>query len=215
VQAFELIGKGVFTVKNVKWFSYNANASSVLALRGDYGSTWDGEIVIDGLDIYASSPEVTLIPFGFANWYFGYSCHIPNVAIKGIRVFDKKTREPMSPGYPVHIYSKSIATEPYMHRAETKCTYPRSIQYSEELGKKAFLPVPERGFVNDNPIVPPQYVKLIDNDGGYLYALPKSDDPDFFLASTRFYYTENDYYIGTNHESSEQFTFVDLSVPKN
>ena len=214
VQAFELIGKGSFTVKNVKWFSYNANASSVLALRGDYGSTWGGEIVIDGLDLYASSAEVTLIPFGFANWYFGYTCHIPNVVIKGVRVFDKKTREPMPAGYPVHIYSKGIATEPYMHKPETKCTHPRSIQYSEELGKKAFLPVPERGFVNDNPIVPPQYVKLIDNEGGYLYALPKSDDTEFFLANTRFYYSESDYYLGTNHEDTENFTFVDMTPAK-
>ena len=214
VQAFELIGKGTFTVKNVKWYSYTANASSVLALRSDYGSTWDGELVIDGLDLYASSPEVTLVPFGFANWYFGYTCHIPNVIIKGLRVFDKKTREPMPEGYPVNIYSKGIAVEPYMHKPETKQTHPRSIQYSEELGKKAFLPVPERGFVNDNPIAPPEYVKLIDNEGKYLYALPKSNDPEFFLANTRFYYTENDYYIGTNHENAENFTFVDMT-PKN
>ena len=214
VQAFELIGKGTFTVKNVKWFSYNANSSTVLALRGDYGSTWDGELVIDGLDLYASSAELTLVPFGFANWYFGYTCHIPNVVIKGVRVFDKKTREPMPKGYPVNIYSKGIAAEPYMHKAETKGTHPRSIQYSEELGKKAFLPVPERGFVNDNPIVPPAYVKLMDNENGYLYALPKSEDPEFFLANTRFYYSENDFYLGTNHSDTENFTFVDMSPQK-
>ena len=211
VQAFELIGKGTFTVKNVKWFSYNANASSVLALRSDYGSTWDGEIIIDGVELYASSPEVTLVPFGFANWYFGYTCYIPNVIIKGLKVFDKKTREPMPAGYPVNIFSKGIAAEPYMHRSETKQTHPRSIQWSEELGRKAFLPVPERGFVNDNPITPPEYVKLIDNEAGYLYALPKSDDPDFFLANTKFYYTENDFYLGTNHGETPNFTFVDMT----
>ena len=99
-----------------------------------------------------------------------------------------------------------------MHKAETKQTHPRSIQYSEELGKKAFLPVPERGFVNDNPIVPPQYVKLIDNEGGYLYALPRSDDPEFFLANTRFYYSESDFYLGTNHSETENFTFVDINA---
>ena len=210
VQAFELIGKGTFTVKNVKWFSYNATASSVLALRGDYGSTWDGEIVIDGLDLYATAPELTLVPFGFANWYFGYKCHIPNVSIKGVRVFDKVTRNPMPAGYPVNIYSKGIAAEPYMHKAETKQTHPRAIQWSEALGSKAFLPVPERGFVNDNPITPPEYVKLIDNEAGYLYALPKSDDPEFFLANTKFYYNESSFYVGTNHSDTEGFTFVEI-----
>ena len=69
------------------------------------------------------------------------------------------------------------------------------------------MPVPERGFVNENPTVPPEYVKLINNEAGYLYRMPKSDDENFFFKNTKFYYSDEDYYVGTNHENAKGFTF--------
>ena len=207
LQAFELIGKGDFIIKNVKWYSYRPNATSVLALRGDYGSTWEGRIFIDGMDLYASSNEMTLVPFHFVNWNFGYVCHVPSVEIKNVRVFDKKTRKPAPQGYPVNIYSTTVAAEPYMHLDVTKKTHPQAIGWNENEKKYMFMPVPERGFVNENPTVPPEYVKLINNEAGYLYRMPKSDDENFFFKNTKFYYNEEDYYLGTNHENAKGFTF--------
>ena len=212
VSAFELIGKGDFILKNVEWYSYNANASTVLALRSDYGSTWDGNIYIDGLKLYASTDTLTLVPHHYVNWDFGYTCHIPSVEAKRISVFDKKTREPAPEGYVINVYPP-LTAEPKMHLAETEKTPPLSIQWSDEKNEFVFAADKERGFSNDNPIVPPKYVKISavnasDTTLKYVYAITDTSDVEGggFFGKTRFISNESDN-VGTN-EKIGLFTFV-------
>ncbi len=193
VSAFELIGKGDFIVKNVSWYSYNANASTVLALRSDYGSTWDGNIYIDGFKLYASCDSLTLVPHVYKNWDFGYTCHIPSVEIKNVEIFYKDSRKPVPDGYPVRVYPTTMAAEPNMHLPETSVTPPLSIQWSDERGEYVFAPDESRGLSNDNPITPPAYVKIIldgsnDTTGKYSYQVLDTSmhgDGGFF-GKTRF-----------------------------
>ena len=212
VSAFELIGKGDFILKNVEWYSYNKNASTVLALRSDYGSTWDGNIYIDGLKLYASSDTLTLVPHHYVNWDFGYTCHIPSVEIKRLAVFDKATREPMPQGYVINVYP-SLTAEPKMHCAETEKTPPLSIQWSDERGEFVFAPDAERGLINDNPIVPPRYVKISsagvnDTTSKYVYAITDTSETEGggFFGKTRFI-SNGTTNVGTN-EKTGLFSFT-------
>jgi hypothetical protein len=62
---------------------------------------------------------------------------------------------------------------------------------------------------NANPIGVPDYIKITNIQKDYTFIFKKSDDPDFYLANTKFYYGtgENDYYKGTNHDSSNHIIF--------
>lgn len=73
------IGAGTVIMKNVAVYVNGGNAACIL--RSDYGSTWDGDIKIDGLYLrhpsnYAKD-NVDLVRAHYTNHYFGYTSHIP------------------------------------------------------------------------------------------------------------------------------------------
>ena len=64
-------------------------------------------------------------------------------------------------------------------------------------------------FKNDNPIGKPGYIKVTNNEAGYVFKLPRDNDPDSFFSETKFIYGEgkDDYYLGTDHEDTKTFKF--------
>ncbi len=74
-----LIGGGLFTIENTKVYTYTRN--NLITLRGDYGSTWNGEFVIKDVtavtDAYHSG-TFNLINGSYTNWNFGYACYMPS-----------------------------------------------------------------------------------------------------------------------------------------
>ena len=190
LSAFEIIGKGDFIVNNVTWYSYNANASSVIALRPDYGSTWNGNIYIDGFKLYATTDSLTLVPHSYRNWYFGYSCYLPNVSVKNLEVFHKDTRKPVDDGYVINVYSRTMETEPGMHLENTEKTPPIAVKWSEAEGKYVLMPDDSRGMANDNPIQPPSLVDITadSSDNKYVYRLVDTSDmrDGGFFGKTKF-----------------------------
>ncbi|MCR5056569.1 MAG: hypothetical protein K6B54_06625 [Clostridia bacterium] len=91
-QGINLIGHGTALIENC-----NIYARNIINLRDDYGSTWDGDVVIKNCCYYpyggASSCDPALI--GGTNtydWNFGYTCCLPkNITIDGLYVNDAKT----------------------------------------------------------------------------------------------------------------------------
>ncbi len=87
-----LIGGGTALIENSTIYNY----SYVVQLRGDYGSLWDGDIIIRNVDVKAkarnsSNQTVTLINFTYANHDFGYELNMPkNIVIEGLTVSDTK-----------------------------------------------------------------------------------------------------------------------------
>lgn len=230
LQAFEIIGKGDFLVEDVTWYTYgaaNSSSNSVLALRSDYGSTWEGEIVIDGFNLYTTSDTVYLVSNSYKNWYFGYTCHLPSLDISGLKIYDKATGREKDEGFVVNLYSRGMASEPYMHLDTTKGTTPMTIQWScpegtcqsgcvNEIidykcdacgvtGEYIFAQDTTRPRANDNLTMPPEYVRVRENEAGYIFrtVADTANDPKHFFANTKFYVGASDTELFTGTYQTE------------
>ena len=78
-QKINAIGSGLLYIENCI-----INGNNAVNLRGDYGSTWDGDVVLKNITLL-NSGTVTLISGSYTNHYFGYKCHLPhNVTVDGL-----------------------------------------------------------------------------------------------------------------------------------
>ena len=59
-------------------------SNNIVNLRGDYGSTWNGDMIFKNVTL-KNTGTATLINASWNNHYFGYTCYLPtNVVIDGI-----------------------------------------------------------------------------------------------------------------------------------
>jgi hypothetical protein len=87
-QGINLIGSGVFLVENTK-----VCGASFINLRTDYGSTWEGEIIIRNCEYIprnGARADAVLINGGNSGRHdFGYACHMPEkITIDGLVIND-------------------------------------------------------------------------------------------------------------------------------
>ncbi len=77
LEHINFIGGGTIRYENVTVYTDGRN--SAIVLRQDYGSTWNGNVIIDGLTLRSSTQHnnLTLIRAEYTNHFFGYTCHIP------------------------------------------------------------------------------------------------------------------------------------------
>ena len=87
-QGINLIGSGLFLIENSKVCS-----SAFINLRGDYGSTWEGDIIIRNCEFVprngARSDAVLISGNNSGQHDFGYVCHMPRtITIDGLVIHD-------------------------------------------------------------------------------------------------------------------------------
>ena len=83
-QKLSVIGKGTLYIENTVFHS-----DTVVALRTDYGSTWDGEIIFKNITLNNVGTPI-LVNAGWNNHYFGYTCHLPErIVVDGITLANK------------------------------------------------------------------------------------------------------------------------------
>lgn len=73
-----LVGGGDAYLKNVTVYTDGSDAACIL--RQDYGSMWNGNIYIDGLDLRYSDTTnkcIDLVESSYTNWYFGTDTYLP------------------------------------------------------------------------------------------------------------------------------------------
>ncbi len=92
-QGINAIGCGTFTVENCTIYG-----SSLINLRSDYGSTWQGELVIRNSIFVPSNGRPTiasLIGGSYSGQHdFGYVCYMPEkITIENLRIDDSKHPE--------------------------------------------------------------------------------------------------------------------------
>lgn len=81
-QRLNIIGSGLLTVENTV-----VHANTLINLRNDYGSTWEGDIILRNVTLNNTSNNPTLINANWYNHYFGYTCYLPeNIIIDGITI---------------------------------------------------------------------------------------------------------------------------------
>ena len=77
------IGEGTITLENM--VIYVGPKQTGLVFRSDYGATWQGDVVIDGLDLRypttmsdSKKDRIQLIKTEWNNHYFGYTTYLPH-----------------------------------------------------------------------------------------------------------------------------------------
>ena len=85
-QMINLLGSGTAIIRNT---TRSGTASSYfLRLREDYGSTWDGDLIIENCKFIVkdTATKIYMIKADWREHYFGYDCHIPNLSVDGFTV---------------------------------------------------------------------------------------------------------------------------------
>ena len=87
VEHLNFIGAGLCKLENVT--VYTDGSSAAICLREDYGSTWKGDVVIDGLTMKTSkeTPTLSVMRAYWTNHNFGYTCYLPkSVSINNVKI---------------------------------------------------------------------------------------------------------------------------------
>jgi hypothetical protein len=89
-QGINAIGSGTFTVENCTIYG-----RSLINLRSDYGSTWQGEFLIRNCTLVPAggrTASVSLIGGSYSGQHnFGYTCYMPErITIENLRIDDSK-----------------------------------------------------------------------------------------------------------------------------
>jgi hypothetical protein len=92
-QGINAIGSGTFTVENSTIYGRN-----LINLRSDYGSTWQGELVIRNCTFVPAGGKPTsasIISGSYSGQHnFGYTCYMPErITIENLRIDDSKHPE--------------------------------------------------------------------------------------------------------------------------
>ena len=144
VTTIEIIGGGDMVIENSTLVSIWKTS---IMLRGDYGSTWNGNLTIKNCTVEnLGTPIERLVSASWVNHYFGYPCQIPNILIDNLK------------------FVKPVETLPIMSIG---------IRQKEYEGQNIAAPTFADGTENLNPYNAPKYVKVINNEAGVRYTLPK------------------------------------------
>ena len=142
LQYIELIGDGIVTIENVTAYT-GISMRSVISLRPDYGSTWWGDIYIDGLNIKCdsslnSSYSIALIGASWVNYNFGFDASLPqNITMKNVNLYEYEygiddsgnRRESIvsTNERKIYIYSQSIGQSKYDYSDPETTIYDNNI----------------------------------------------------------------------------------------
>jgi hypothetical protein len=103
INDIELNGNGKFILENVNWYPYLPK-TPLFFLRGDYGCTWDGDLIVKNVKAYLQEDNTSpLIYSTYANWFRGYTCAFPNVLLDNFALYSVKTGEPLPKGHKMNI----------------------------------------------------------------------------------------------------------------
>ena len=209
INFFALVGKGDFLIEDVTWISAASemndhNDNSLISLRGDYGSPWNGTITIKDTEArgYAGGGDTWLINHSYRNWDYGYTRHFPNIVVDNLNFTNTDTVKYMydSPAW--------IARENTIHLETVEA------KRVEENGSVRYEY--NGPYENVSPVVPPEFFKVINNKSGEEYIIPYTAS---FFYSTNFeidtngdnypdvrYYQNQVYDVGIEYETKNYDT---------
>jgi hypothetical protein len=92
-QGIQVVGHGTLNVQRCQMFG-GSNGGTLLTLRSDYGSSWDGKVVLKDIVFHVGNINYRPKIINFANdgtHDFGYDCYYPEVEMENIIVDDSGT----------------------------------------------------------------------------------------------------------------------------
>ena len=126
-KSVEIMGGGLLLVENTK-----ICGSNFVTLRHDYGSTWDGEIIIRNCEFAprngAQSDAVLIFGIYSGQHNFGYTCHMPRkITIDGLVINDGNPIEDYQGPKIFAPFNRAYANEAYKEK------YPYAITEEVEI----------------------------------------------------------------------------------
>ena len=129
VEHLNFIGDGLITIENVEIYA-DANRAAI-NLREDYGSTWAGELYIDGLTFKVKagtdllSQKLRIVKGEWNNWYFGYTTYLPQkITVKNVLTAEY-TYELVGPGNGTN---NRVESDKYVYNTYEVLVFSPSIQ---------------------------------------------------------------------------------------
>ncbi len=219
INGIEVVGYGDLLMENTRWFARESGTkagagNSVFYLRDDYASTWDGEMKIINCKGYSRADDemqTYILCHSYNNWYYGYQARFPNILLENFKLFNMNTGEPLSAGTEINLVGNSLDKEPMMnaeYTANCNSIYPlldvdgdglvdgTDIPFVEGDGRRGVLhPTSKK---NLNPVIPPQYIKVIRNSESYKLIVKDTSDYEGggFFGNTQFV-SDTETIIGT------------------
>lgn len=177
VNFMEIIGKGELIFDRLNWCSASNGGpyNSFAYLRSDYGSTWDGTITYKDCTFNLSPGDARIFYHAYANWNYGYQCYFPNLII------DNPTVNGLTEGAKIRLVTadKNVGKEPNMHLPKTLNIPMKNNDGTDDEGN----------MTNINPIIPPKFVKIINNNSGVDFYIPRAP---FFENTEKVGFVEED-----------------------
>jgi len=155
--SFSVVGKGTVLAENVKKYGEASATLNFLTFRGDYGSFWDGDIIIKNCSIESTGKTLIAVNIVKGNWHtdwkawdFGYELCMPtNVTVENfttpsdpearLNVFSWENLSAESEG--ILRYTKNI----YIINQEQKLHYAPSGTYLDSVRKNINISVTGTG----------------------------------------------------------------------
>lgn len=153
VSYINLIGYGDMLIENSL---LELKEKTMFQLRADYGATWEGTVTIRNCDVSPNEAvvkrdELTVLAFRWINHDFGYTCHFPSVLLDGVRLTKRDV--------PVHLVTYGASGEDWA-----------MVDLEDNIHKDILS---DGVTANKNPIVPPKFIRVINNEGGHKYYVKK------------------------------------------
>ena len=117
-------------------------------LRDDYGSDWQGKVLIKDCEIDTLVDDFDIYNFTYRNHDFGYKCYLPSTLIDNLTLTNGNEKTKLN-----FIRRYFFDEEPGMHLDEIKNIHHRDENFEEIL----------TDFKNYNKTQPPEYIRLINN----------------------------------------------------
>ena len=152
VSFMSLVGKGEMLIENTTWISVGTGTTdnSMIRLREDYGSPWEGTITIRDCTAQNTSGTTYLIYHNYANWDFGYTCYFPNIIVDNLKFTNTDS-----------------------------VTFLWSSNWDDNIHEGTY-----KGTTNLNKVVPPEFIKIINNKSGETYTDIHNYDNNNFFSTT-------------------------------
>ena len=155
VNFMSLVGGGEMIIEDTTWISVGTGKvnNSLVYLRDDYGSPWNGTITIKNCTAKAAGSDFAVVFHSYSNWDYGYKCYFPNVLIDNLKIESQKNDIP--DGSKINFIAGNAILTSNIHLEEN----------------------------NQNPVGPPEFITIINNEKGYKYYIPNKnsffDETDF------------------------------------
>ena len=201
VQGIEIVGGGEFLLEDSDIVKYGGSGvdtyaqNSLIFLRDDYASSWNGTITIKDARAHlyedancnyekGNAYKSAVIFHSYRNWYNGCTAHFPSIVVDNLTYHSTILGRQITASEmgPVDLITSaySFGLEPDMHLSQTQNTpsiYPdvdsngdgyvdgTNISYDGTADKSGVTD--ESSKKNLNPVVPPEKILILNNSEGY------------------------------------------------